>query len=246
MKNNFTENNFIENLVNDYKVFGEDTIDIYNEIFSAVLGEDVDISEGFMDTWKFWTDPAKQQENMGFLNTWSTLALGRKAKAIEDMLKDGKLTDFQAASKSLKLLADPTSHIPLASVARQNGLGGMFKELFSRLGKAKTGVSEVFAKSGTFKDILKNGISWVQDPMNSSALSSLGVAGGGIVAIALIIRKLLKKRKLNKYRELQNIYNTAVQNNKAAASVVTESFQEELPEDVQEILNVFKPRFFNY
>ena len=82
---------------------------------------------------------------------------------------------------------------------------------------------------------MNNGVSWIQaNP--TMAISSVG----GIVILALIIKALRKRKKLNKYKKLEQLYNQSLQQNPFKNDLVKEDLQKDA------VVKVFNECKHNY
>lgn len=222
---NYTPEVFARNFLEDKKVFGEDTQYIYEEIFSSILGEHVDLTN--------------------FVNNVDGILAGFKYNLLEEIESNEAFTEEEKieASSLLNELATPLDmakwikdinpfdeHAKTPNVidwAKQTGTKGIeklssklaaaggLKGLFSKL---KDKVVSFFGnlKGKSFSEILNNGLAWLQNPTNLA--TALGTTGG-VVLIGLVLKALKKRKRLKEYRRLQALTQKGLMN---------ESFEEEL------------------
>lgn len=254
--------NFIENYIDDYMTFGEDTKYIYEEIFSTVfekkldfstldklINEEIDvISEAPFADQRIADSVFKKivadnnlkligNQTGNALNPVQQFAAAMKNKEIATNIGKFEIGNLsgnalsaveQAAKAAEHAVANGqaltgTGRLAQEIVANQNNVG-FFGKLINGLKNATLKVKDFFGKlkGKSFTEIMNNGVAWIQaNPV--MAISSVG----GIVMLALIIKALRKRKRLNKYKKLEQLYNQSLQQNPFKNDLVKEDLQKD-------------------
>lgn len=226
----YTPEIFLENFINDSEVFGEETAKaIYEEIFSTICGKKVkldhftDLLEDFKE--EVQTIEETPADDRYILDYAAQAAKSHNLAKNTDLIKQAAETlnatkganTYEAALASQKALGTMNTIIQGSNVEAAKVVG----DVSAQLTKAQTAGAGLLAKvSGflkalplkvktffgglkgkSFSEIMKQGMAW----LSANPVLALKTTGG-IALVALLIRALKKRGELNKYKQLQAIY----------------------------------------
>ena len=256
---NISEDDIINNYINDKAVFGEATKGIYEDVYSDIIGEDVSFDEveeclneadyePILGATKKYgmSDGSDPTEHLKNLDVYSrAVKNGVNADPLTYSFKNGidKIFDNNSNKKimnvvlpkaedkdsikpfgidpsktlnisnkdNVKMLAGDidTSSVNFSGSTTANSetkkgifdmLKGFAASLASKIKNALTG-----SKEGTFKYWLSKGFNYIVDPANLPKV--LGTTGG-LILVGILIKALRKRNQLNKYKQLQYVYDS--------------------------------------
>jgi len=230
----YTPEIFLENFINDSEVFGEETTKaIYEEIFSTICGKKVkldhftDLLEDFKE--EVQTIEETPADDRYILDYAAQAAKSHSLAKNTDLIKQAAETlnatkganTYEAALASQKALGtmntiiqgskaeaaktvgDVSAQLASAQTAAVPVGAGLLAKVSGFLKALPLKVKSFFGglKGKSFSEIMKQGMAW----LSANPMLALKTTGG-IALVALLIRALKKRGELNKYKQLQAIY----------------------------------------
>jgi hypothetical protein len=229
----YTTEVFLENFVNDCEVFGEDTTQaIYEEIFSALYGKKIKLGHfvELLENLSCEEETINEAPSPADIRTMQDYAaqaakahdlaknsdLVKQAAEVVNTIKGANTYEAAVANQqalgtmnsiiqgsnveAAKAVSDISGRLATSQLPHRAGflakIGGFLKTLPA---KVKTFFGGLQGKS--FGEIMKQGMAW----LSANPMLALKTTGG-IALVALLIRALKKRGELNKYKQLQAIY----------------------------------------
>ena len=185
----YTEEIFIKNFIEDRKILGEDTQCIYEEVFSSILNEDINLDEFVEELDNNYASFERSVFHEAEIKKGNSLTEEEEIELREKIIAEvyGPLTQAEAAEAAKSVFGKVTPKL------------GFFTRLKNKLTSL---FSNINIKGKSFKEILSGGLSWLKNPANFTKI--LGTAGGAALVI-MVMRALKKRKKLKEYKKLQQM-----------------------------------------
>lgn len=251
---NISEEDIINNYINDKAVFGEATKGIYEDVYSDIIGEDVSFDEveeclneadyePILGATKKYgmSDGSDPTEHLKNLDVYSNSVKNGMNANLSYSFKNGvdKIFDNNSNKKIINVILpkaedndsikpfgiNPSKTLNLSNKENVKMLSGSIDSSIFDSGEgtvAKKGIFDMLkgfaaslvskiknalsgSKEGTFKYWLSKGFNYIVDPANLPKV--LGTTGG-LILVGILIKALRKRNQLNKYKQLQYVYDS--------------------------------------